>query len=246
MKRSALTVLTVVWLASLQAFGGIPVIDYSNLWQNTTTALNSVRSVAQAAQAYATQIQQYQTQLLQLKNELLQATGIAQVAQVWAQVQQTWQQLQSVYQAYQSLTNGGGMQQYLAQFQTPSYYLNTPSIYYQPNYVGPQMEKQANDGFVKGIVLQEDALKQDATTVNRLMTSAQSVNTQLQALDAANQFAQMQNVQLMQIRAILLQQQQALAAKMQTDADDAARREAATEQYLHWNYQPAQIIGYRP
>jgi P-type conjugative transfer protein TrbJ len=225
---------------------GIPVFDASNLGQNVISALNSVRHTLQQAAAYAQQVEQYRTQLLQYVNEIKQATGLAEAARVWAEAQDTMRQLQSVYQAYQSLTSTSGLQQYLAQFRDVNYYLNTPSVYYQPNYTGPQMQKQANDAFVRGIVLQEDALKQDAATVERMRASAQGVNGQLQALEAANQFAQMQNTQLIQIRAILLQQQQALAAQMQTQADDAARQKAALEQYYRPTYQPAQRIGYRP
>jgi type IV secretion system protein TrbJ len=242
MRRAALVITTVALIVALPFASpgtGIPVVDVSAIAQ-------AVKSNLQQAAAYAKQVQQLQTQLRSYAEQLKQGLGLAQAAQVWAEARDTMQQLQGVYQTYQQLTSSGGLQQYLSQFRDVNYYLNTPYSQYPPNYVGSVTQKQANDGFVRGIVLQEDALKQDAATVERMSVSAQGVQGQLQALEAANQFAQMQNTQLMEIRAILLQEQQAIAARMQTEADEKARREAATEQYTHWNYQPAQRISYEP
>src|ERR1700730_4691213 len=75
-------VLTWVALALVAALpltspGGIPVIDYSNLVQNTTTAL---KQVAAYAQQYQLQLQQYANQV---KNT------VAPVAQVWQAAQGT-------------------------------------------------------------------------------------------------------------------------------------------------------------
>jgi P-type conjugative transfer protein TrbJ len=52
------------------------------------------------------------------------------------------------------------------------------------------------------------------------------------ALMAANQLVALQQEQLLQIRALLVQEQQALAARAQTLANDEAMREAATQKFF--------------
>jgi P-type conjugative transfer protein TrbJ len=205
-----------------------------------------VRHTAQQAQAYATQVQQLQTQLRQYILQIQQASGLAQAAQVWAEAQGTMQQLQGVYQTYQQLTSQGGLQQYLSQFRDVNYYMASTANQYPNNYIGSTTQKQANDGFVKGIILQEDALKQDAATVDQMRASAVGVQGEMQALQAANQFADLQNKQLVEIRAILLQQQQALAAQMQAQADEKARQDAATQKYLNFHIPPTNEVSYKP
>ena len=50
---------------------------------------------------------------------------------------------------------------------------------------------------------------------------------------AANQLVALQQEQLLQIRALLVQEQQALAARAQTLANDEAMREAATKMFFN-------------
>ena len=56
---------------------------------------------------------------------------------------------------------------------------------------------------------------------------------QMKALMAANQLAALQQEQLLQIRALLVAEQQALAARNATLANDEAMREAATKQFFN-------------
>src|SRR4029077_864107 len=128
---------------------GLPVIDYSNLWQNTTTALKAVQSDSQ-------QVQQYQTQLQQWRLELLQATGIAPAAQIWQQAQQTMGGVMGTVNMFRS---GGQLEGYLNQFRDVNYWLNAPpSAYtYQPG--GSVMQKQANDQMVRMINQQEQQIQ---------------------------------------------------------------------------------------
>ena len=75
MKKMILTSVAVVLVAALpiSSPGTMPVIDYSNLTQNITTALHQVS-------AYAQQVQQYQLQLQQYANQV--RNTVAPVAQV--------------------------------------------------------------------------------------------------------------------------------------------------------------------
>jgi P-type conjugative transfer protein TrbJ len=55
----------------------------------------------------------------------------------------------------------------------------------------------------------------------------------MKALTAANELAALQQEQLMQIRVLLLQEQQALVARNATLANDEAMLEAATKQFFN-------------
>jgi P-type conjugative transfer protein TrbJ len=62
-------------------------------------------------------------------------------------------------------------------------------------------------------------LKADARQLERLQSAAQGANGQMQAIGYANQLASQQANQLLQIRGLLIAQQNAMATKMQADAD---------------------------
>ena len=69
---------------------------------------------------------------------------------------------------------------------------------------------------MKGIVQQQAQIRADAATLGRLQAQASGADGQMKALMAANQLAALQQEQLLQIRELLLQEQQALAARNQT------------------------------
>jgi P-type conjugative transfer protein TrbJ len=218
-------VLTWVALALVAALpltspGGIPVIDYSNLVQNTTTALKQVA-------AYAQQVQQYQLQLQQYANQV--KNTVAPVAQVWQAAQGTMNSVMGTVNMFQG--GQSQLQGYLNQFQNVNYWLSASPNSYTYQTAGSIAQKQANDALVNGIVAQQAQIRADAATLERLQSQASSADGQMKALYAANQLAALQQEQLLQIRALLVQEQQALAARGQTLANDEAMREAATKNF---------------
>jgi P-type conjugative transfer protein TrbJ len=219
-------VLTWVALALVAALpltspGGIPVIDYSNLVQNTTTALKQVA-------AYAQQVQQYQLQLQQYANQV--RNTVAPVAQVWQAAQSTMNGVMGTVNMFQG--GQSQLQGYLNQFQNVNYWLSASPNSYTYQTAGSIAQKQANDAMVKGIVAQQGQIRADAATLERLQSQASTADGQMKALYAANQLAALQQEQLLQIRALLVQEQQALAARGQTLANDEAMREAATKKFF--------------
>ena len=218
-------VLTWVALALVAALpltspGGIPVIDDSNLVQNTTTALKQVA-------AYAQQVQQYQLQLQQYANQV--KNTVAPVAQVWQAAQRTMNSVMGTVNMFQG--GQSQLQGYLNQFQNVNYWLSASPNSYTYQTAGSIAQKQANDALVNGIVAQQAQIRADAATLERLQSQASSADGQMKALYAANQLAALQQEQLLQIRALLVQEQQALAARGQTLANDEAMREAATKNF---------------
>jgi type IV secretion system protein TrbJ len=222
MKKMILPSVAVVLVAALpiSSPGTMPVIDYSNLTQNITTALHQVS-------AYAQQVQQYQLQLQQYANQV--RNTVAPAAQVWQQAQQTMNSVMGTVGVFQ---NGSALQGYLNQFQNVNYWLSAPPGNYTYQTAGSIAQKQANDALVKGIVAQQQQIQKDAATLQQLQSQASTADGQMKALMAANQLAALQQEQLLQIRALLVQEQQALAARGQTLANDEAMREAATKKFF--------------
>jgi P-type conjugative transfer protein TrbJ len=225
MSKNVITMVALALVAALPGTSpgtGIPVIDVSNLTQNTTTALKQVA-------AYAQQVQQYQLQLQQYANQV--RNTVAPVAQVWQQAQGTMNAVMGTVGMFQ---NGSALQSYLNQFQNVNYWLSAPpSSYNAYPTAGSVAQKQANDALVKGIVAQQAQIKADAATLQQLQSQASTADGQMKALMAANQLAALQQEQLLQIRELLLQEQQALVARGQTLANDEAMRQAATEKFFN-------------
>jgi P-type conjugative transfer protein TrbJ len=223
MRKIILTSVALLLVATLPLSSpgtGIPVIDASNLTQNTVTALKQVA-------AYAQQVQQYQLQLQQYANQV--RNTVAPAAQVWQQAQQTMNGVLGTVGMFQ---NGSALQSYLNQFQNVNYWLSAPPGNYTYQTAGSVAQKQANDALVKGIVAQQAQIQKDAATLQQLQSQASTADGQMKALMAANQLAALQQEQLLQIRELLLQEQQALAARNATLANDEAMREAATKKFF--------------
>jgi P-type conjugative transfer protein TrbJ len=200
---------------------GIPVIDFSNLTQNVVTAMKQVS-------AYAQQVQQYQLQLQQYENQL--KNTLAPAAQVWQAAQSTMNSVMGTVNMFQG--GQSQLQGYLNQFQNVNYWLSASPNSYTYQTAGSLAQKQANDAMVKGIVAQQAQIRADAATLERLQSQASTADGQMKALYAANQLAALQQEQLLQIRALLVQEQQALAARGQTLANDEAMREAETKKFF--------------
>jgi type IV secretion system protein TrbJ len=171
MKKNILTTIALALLATLPltSLGGIPVIDYSNLLQNTTTALKQVA-------AYAQQVQQYQLQLQQYANQV--KNTVAPVAQVWQAAQGTMNSVMGTVGIFQ---NGSALQSYLNQFQNVNYWLSAPPANYTYQTAGSIAQKQANDAMVRGIVQQQAQIRADAATLERLQSQASTADGQMKA-----------------------------------------------------------------
>jgi type IV secretion system protein TrbJ len=234
--RKLITTLALVCVLPFTSPAGIPVIDYSNLIQTTTTALKQVA-------AYAQQVQQYQLQIQQYKNQILQATGIASVAQIWQSAQGTMNQIKGVTNMF---TNGGGLQGYLQNAKDINYWLSAPAgqYTYQPASYWSTTQKTANDQLVQEISQQEQRLQVDAQTLDRLQSQAGSTVGQKAALDVANEMSGLQQKQLMEIRTLLLSEQQALAARSGNVANNEAMTQAQTQTYYGTVLAPMNHTGW--
>ena len=231
--KTALAFALVGSLATTPAYAGIPVIDGTNLAQDIMTAIESVAQTLK-------QIEQYRTQLQQYEN-MLQNTA-APAAYIWDQAQTTINGLMNAVDTLSYYERQlGSLDSYLDKFQDVNYYKSSPcftnagcsaaewNAMKQVQQLASQSQKKANDALFKGLKNQQQNLKNDATTLQRLQSSAQGASGQMQALGYANQLASQQANQLLQIRGLLIAQQNAVTTRMQAEADREAQQQAARE-----------------
>ncbi|EEP5037160.1 P-type conjugative transfer protein TrbJ [Vibrio parahaemolyticus] len=240
-KVALVVAMTASTLQPVQA--GIPVIDGANLTQSIMTALEAVAQTAK-------QIQQYQTQLQQYEN-MLQNT-MAPASYIWDQAQSTINDLTQATNTLAYYQNQlGSLDAYLGKFQDVAYYRSSPcfsstgcsdaewAAMDENRRLASESQKKANDAVFKGLEQQQDNLEADARQLNRLQSAAQGADGQLAAIGYANQLASNQANQLLQIRSLLIAQQNAVATRMQADADKEAQQQAAAEQVRKGDYVPS-------
>ncbi|MCW5239100.1 P-type conjugative transfer protein TrbJ [Verminephrobacter eiseniae] len=222
---------------------GIPVIDSINLSQNVVTAIESVVQTLKQIDQYNTQLQQYQNQL---------QNTMAPTAYIWDQAQSTINGLMDATNTLNYYKNQlGSLDSYISKFQDVNYYRSSPcftaagcsdaerAALQNVAKLASESQKKANDALFKGIDKQQTNLTADAATLQRLQSAAQGATGQMQAIGYANQLASQQANQLLQIRGLLIAQQNAMATKMQADADKAAQTQAADEQFRRGSFKPS-------
>ena len=228
MRRAFITIAAAVLAASVpHARAQWAVADAGNLVQNTTTAMNSVRSVAQQISAYQLQLQQY-------ANQVKQATGLADVARIYQQFTQTQQQLQSLYSQF---AGGGNLQQYLSQFQSVDYWAQVPPGNYSQAAnaslnQNSQTQKNVDDNWAKALAQHQQLLQQDAAALERAQTNANTAEGQMQAIQASAQINAAVAQQLLEIHALLVQQQEALQARQASQANQDAMGKALNDRVM--------------
>ncbi|KTD14364.1 P-type conjugative transfer protein TrbJ [Legionella israelensis] len=230
--------LMLVFLWSANVFSsGAPVFDFANWIENGKIIINQVSQ-------YKTQVDQYQNQLQQYQNMLENTKSLTSFQ---------WDNANSVINNLLDTTNtidyykqeAGSLQGYLDRFQSQEYYQKT-ACFNESGRCSPEelkkikqnkmaasvAEKRANDAMLKGIDKQQQNLKKDSEKLRVLQSQAQTAQGQKQALQAASQLSSNQAHQLLQIRGLLVAQQNAQAVRdaaatnkeaIQTAGDDRFR-----------------------
>lgn len=217
------------------AYAVMAVIDIANLRQ---TVISSIENVAQTLK----QIQQYQMQLQQYEN-MLQNTA-APTVHIWDQATTTMNQLRgSIDTLNYYKANLGSIDAYLGKFKDTAAYRGSPC--YSPTgctaaewaamkdseRLGSESQKKATDALFRGLDRQQDAMQSDAGQLQRLQSAAQDATGQMQAIGYANQLASHQGNQLLQIRGLLIAQQNAMATRSQALSDNEAKQQAASDKH---------------
>ena len=239
-KITALIVMGVGGAATLKpepAYAGIPVIDVTSLTQHIVSAVQNVQQVLQSIQSYQTQIQQFQQEIL----NTLQPNNF-----LWDDANNIVNSLLNEIDTISNFANQfGNIDNYLDRFQDVATYRNAPCLAngcnraQMQNFLQQQRNQknqksnevnQTNRAIIKGIEAQQQQMQQDAQALRNLQLNAQGTQGQVQVLQAANQLASNQAQQLIQIRGLLVSQQNALAASQLLEQDEKALQEAASLQ----------------
>lgn len=211
----------------------MPVFDATNLVQNTIAAKESVQQTIELVNQYQTQLKQY--------DNMLQNTA-APAAYIWDEAQSTINDLMKTIDTLDNYGNQvGGINNYLEKFQDVDYYRSSPcfnangrcsaadlNAIDKNRRVGSESRKMANDAMLKGLLQQQENLKADAQRLERLQSGAEGATGQMQAIGFANQLSSQLANQLLQIRGLMIAQQNAIATRMQVEADREAQQQAAT------------------
>ncbi|WP_275099869.1 P-type conjugative transfer protein TrbJ [Sedimenticola hydrogenitrophicus] len=213
--------------------GGIPVIDVTNIIQTTVSASESVSQTLKL-------IQQYQTQLQQYQNMLQNTTEPS--SYIWDNAVSTMNNLRNLIDslAYYKTTMGN-VDAYLSEFGDLNYYEASPCFnpsgfcspaeriaLDQARHLGYSSQKRANNALFRGLDAQQDALQSDASRLEQLQTAAGNAEGRMEAIGYANQLASQQANQLLQIRGLLIAQQNAVTTRMQAQMAEEARQAAAS------------------
>ncbi|WP_031415323.1 P-type conjugative transfer protein TrbJ [Vibrio parahaemolyticus] len=238
--------ISLALISPIPVVAGIPVVDGTNLTQNIMSAMESVTQTAK-------QIQQYQTQLQQYENQL--QNTMAPAAYIWDQAQSMIDDLTHATNTLAYYQNQlGSLDAYISKFQDVAYYRSSPcfngsggctpaeqAAMEENRRLASESQKTANDALFESLKLQHENLQADARQLHRLQSAAQGADGQLAAIGYANQLASNQANQLLQIRSLLIAQQNAEAARLASESDAHARGEAREKQLRSWEFQPSPI-----
>lgn len=219
---------------------GIPVIDGTNLTQNVMSAVEEVAQTIKQVQEYATQLEQYSTQLQQYEN-MLQNTASPAV-NIWDRANATMGRLRGTIDTVTGYKDRfGNIDNYLAKFKDINTYRGSPCFngdactdadladLRDSVHLGSEAQQAANKAAIEGLDSQQNALEADAATLEDIQTAAQGADGQVKAIGYTNQLASQQANQLLQIRGLMIAQQNAEITRNQALANKEAQQQAASD-----------------
>jgi type IV secretion system protein TrbJ len=231
---AAKTAMVLAVCASYPASAGIPVIDAANLSNGIMNTMESVAQTLKQIAEYKLQLDQYQDQL---KNTA------APAAYIWDNAVSTMNNLRNAMDTLKGYkTSLGSLNAYLDKFQDVNYYKSSPcftSVGCTPaqwqalkdmEQFGGDAQKKTNDALLRALDQQQDGLNNDAAQLQSLQAGAQGSKGRMEAIQFANQIASQQANQLLQIRALLIAQQNAITTRNQALSSREAKENAASEQ----------------
>lgn len=244
-----LFLMTFMMTAPTHAIFGMGdiVYDPSNFAQNITSAISEVTQELKQVKQYTTQLRELMVAKQQLDDMVQNTQQLTKFN--WDDAQGTLSQLLGMTDTIdQYKSQLGSFDNFLGKFQTIDYYRNIPCVgtndctasdldkLAEIDSLGSDARKKANDALLRSVDLQQLTLKKDSEHLRELQRDAQSSTGRLQALQAANELASEQTNQLLQIRELLVAQQNALAIQMAVQNDKEARAITLKEKFKSGKY----------
>ncbi|HFB65982.1 MAG TPA: P-type conjugative transfer protein TrbJ [Aeromonadales bacterium] len=242
-------------LSELSLAGGIPVFDGINVSQNTMSAIEEVAQTAKQIEQYTLQLEQYVTQLKQYEDMILNST--APLMYVWDQAQTTMNNIRTVTDTLTALkAKYTNLNNYLNQFKDIDFYETSPCFngggctaaqfkaLQDLQDLGSKLKKDSNDAVFRGLDIQQNNIIKEASNLRKIQAAASGAKGRLEALGYTNQLLSNLANQQLQIRSLLITQQNAEATRYQYMYDEEARRVAEDRQYKAGKFVKSSGIGW--
>ncbi len=233
----------LVYLLLFSAFSivhaTVPVFDVSSFFQTMSMLANQANEIQN-------QVNQYQMQIKHYDNLIKNTQSLT--AFQWDNANQVINNLlESTNTIDYYKQEAGSLKGYLERFQSTDYYKKGACFngrcskqalqkIQQSRVQASVAEKRANDAVLKGIDKQQKSMKDESKRLRALQQQAQSADGQKQALQAAAQLASNQSHQLLQIRGLLLAQQNSQATRYAATANKEAIKDAGDERFRQGTY----------
>ncbi len=221
------------------------VTDPANLVQSIISAIQDVNAVLKQLEQYKTQLDQYTAQLRDIAAPAVWVWDLA------SDTVATAQDVQSKLTNYRDLIKDAHSS--LKQLGDPDYYKSSPcynrkattggcgaflQAFQDQQRKSTQTQYQANEELFSALDKQHNSMNDRLKRLQTLVKTSQEADGQLKAIQAANQLTSAQIAELMEIRSLLITQQNvAVEAKRQELAQQAAAQ-AATASFLAGEHKP--------
>lgn len=234
MKKIANFIVLLFALNINFCYAGIPVIDAGNLTQNILSAIEAVNQTLK-------QIEQYETQLQQYENQLKNTAGPA--FEIWDKANETIDNLNNAMEKLEYYKNQiGSFDDFLANYKSIDNYRTMPCIsngkcdakdlenINKINEVNLESTRRSQEAAFTTIRDQQKSLSNDAKQLSKLQNAVKGADGQMAALQYGNQLASNQANQLIQMRALLIAQYNAVTTKEAAEQNKATQEAAFSKQ----------------
>lgn len=221
---------------------------------DTAVLAEAASAAASAAEQVSGQVRDYELQLKQYQD--MYTNTVAPAAWVWNETTRTYQVFRSYADMLQYYAKGGGVESYLSQFQNASYYGSSPCFtprgcsmeeiqkIRQTEWAASEAQKRANDAQIRGVSLGQEQLLKDAEDLSTVQRAAQSATGRNEMLGASNQLASANANNLLAMRALMLQQQEAENARAATLENREAIQQAADAALLEGEFVKSPVLDF--
>lgn len=225
------------------AIAALPVVDIPGWVQRASSLMNQANEINNQVQQYQMQARHYEEMLTSTKTNLKSLSTFQ-----WDSANQVINNLlESTNTIDYYKQEAGSLTKYLDRFKDTEFYKksacstghcskNEIAKINKSKLQASVAQKRANDAMLKGIDKQQDSIKKDSEKLLILQSKAETAEGQKQALQAAAQLASNQSHQLLQIRGLMMAQQNAQATHYAAKANKEAIKDAGDERFRQGEY----------
>ena len=237
----------VLILVSINATAaGVPTVDIVGNLQRVLQYIEDVSQTAGQAEQIANEVQGLYNQTQQIQNQINMLKNLNSYN--WQDYLNIIQQLDTIARkadalAFSTVNLDGEYEKYRDQ----AYY--EANVEYYENKQAAQSRWSANaSGTTKSsaavLSAQHTDLKADGITLNELQIASSNVAGEVQAIQAGNQLAALTSKQVMQVRNLLMNQQQIMIQERAENAERDALQAAASKNFLDSSGSDTPSIGF--